>query len=123
MFEAIIKAKSKNDLKLLGKRRIDFKGNSAVYDKKDFMFRVDAIISDQDKKRLESEGYIVEIVSDLSMVTEERSREVSKTNRFSDIDLLLMQFLKINSNFCWFYRIFSFNLQQIEHWYYKINLI
>jgi hypothetical protein len=52
MYQAIIKSKTKANLKALSRHGIDFKGNSAIYDKKDFMFRVDAIISDQDKKRL-----------------------------------------------------------------------
>ena len=88
MFEAIIKAKSKAELRLLGKLG-DIKGHSVTQDRADFMFRVDAIVSEEDKKRLESEGYTVEIVSDLSSTAEERLKEVSRTNRFSNLDTVL----------------------------------
>jgi hypothetical protein len=40
MYQAIIKSKTKTNLKALSRHGIDFKGNSAIYDKKDFMFRV-----------------------------------------------------------------------------------
>jgi hypothetical protein len=50
------------------------------------LYRVDALISDQDKKRLESQGYIVEIVSDFSEMTKARLNEVSRTNRFSEMN-------------------------------------
>lgn len=86
----MIKCKTKSKLKALLKHGIDVKGDSAMYDKENYMFRVDAIVSEKDKKRLESEGYIVEIVSDLSKVAEERLKEISKTNRFSDMDMMAM---------------------------------
>lgn len=86
MFQAIIKAKSLAELRALPKRGIDIKPTSALQDKKDFLYRVDALISDQDKKRLESQGYIVEIVSDFSEMAKARLNEVSRTNRFSEMN-------------------------------------
>jgi carboxypeptidase T len=85
---AVIKAKSLAELRALPKRGIDIKSTSAFQDKKDFLYRVDALISDQDKKRLESQGYIVEIVSDFSEMAKARLNEVSRTNRFSEMNTM-----------------------------------
>jgi len=43
MYQAIIKSKTEANLQALSRHGRDFKGNSAIYDKKDFMFRVDVI--------------------------------------------------------------------------------
>jgi len=85
MFQAIIKAKSKAELRRLGQLGIDFKDHSAIQDKTDFMFRVNAIISEDTKKRLENLGYIVEIVTDYAKKAEETLRDVSRTNRFRNM--------------------------------------
>src|SRR5215207_6622013 len=88
MFEAVIKATTATQLRALIKRGLDIKDHSATLDEKDFLYRVDAIISDQDKKRLESEGYTVETISDLSEIARARLNEVSRTNRFSEINTM-----------------------------------
>ena len=84
MFQAIIKAKTVAQMKALQKRGIDISEHSACRDKKDFLYKVDAIISKNDKQLLEAEGYIVDIISDLSDIARARLKEVSRTNRFSE---------------------------------------
>jgi carboxypeptidase T len=84
MFEAIIKAKTAAQLRALRKLGIDIKDHSAFQDENDFLFKVDAIIANDDKQRLESEGYIVEIISNLSDLARTRLKNVSRTNRFSE---------------------------------------
>ena len=88
MFEAIIKAKTVSQLRALRERGMDIKGASAFQDEKDSLFRVDAILSDEDINELVSEGYIVEKVSDFSDTSKARLDEVSKTNRFSRMNTM-----------------------------------
>ena len=88
MFNSTIKATTAAQLRALRKHGIDVKDHSARQDEKDLLFKVDAIISSEDKQRLESEGYIVEIISDLSDVARARLKEVSKTNRFSEVNTM-----------------------------------
>jgi hypothetical protein len=63
MFEAIIKAKTVAQLRALGKHGIDYKAHAAFQDEKDYLLRVDALLSDDDINRLESEGHTIEKVS------------------------------------------------------------
>jgi murein tripeptide amidase MpaA len=119
MFEAIIKAKTASQLRALRKFGIGIKDHSAFQDKNDYLYRVDAIVSDEDINRLESEGYIVEKVSNLTDIAKSRLKEVSRTNRFreantmadlgtfavaggyktvEEIDEAIIQFNKINPN-------------------------
>jgi carboxypeptidase T len=88
MFEVIIKAKTVAQLRALGKHGIDYKAHAGFQDEKDSLLRVDAIVSDDDINRLESEGYTVEKVSDLSDVARARLKEVSKTNRLSGMNTM-----------------------------------
>jgi hypothetical protein len=88
MFEVIIKAKTVAQLRALGKHGIDYKAHTGFQDEKDSLLRVDAIVSDDDINRLESEGYTVEKVSDLSDVARARLKEVSKTNRLSGMNTM-----------------------------------
>jgi carboxypeptidase T len=83
MYEAIIKAKTAAQLRNLRKLGIDIKDHSAFQDENDSLFKVDAIVNESDKQKLESEGYSVEIISDLSETAKQRLKEVSRTNRFS----------------------------------------
>jgi hypothetical protein len=55
MFQAIIKAKGAAQLRKLRKLGIEVKEHSAFQDKNDFLFKVDAIINENDKQSLESE--------------------------------------------------------------------
>ena len=84
MLHAIIKANTVAQMRALRKRGIDVKDHSARRDEKDFLYKVDAIISKNDKQLLEAEGYIVDIISDLSDIARARLKEVSRTNRFSE---------------------------------------
>jgi murein tripeptide amidase MpaA len=86
MFQAIIKAKTAAQLRNLRKLGIDINEHSATQDEKDFLYRVDAIVSDDDIKRLKSVGYGVETISDLSKIAKERLKEVSRRNRFSKVN-------------------------------------
>jgi carboxypeptidase T len=85
MFQAIIKAKTVAQMRALQKRGIDISEHSAGRDEKDFLYKVDAIITKNDKQILEAEGYIVDIISDLSDIARARLKEVSRTNRFSEV--------------------------------------
>jgi hypothetical protein len=78
MFEGIIKAKTVAQLRALRKYGLDINVHSAKRDKKDFLYRVDAIVSEEDIGRLESEGYTVEKVSDFSDLAKARLNEVSR---------------------------------------------
>jgi hypothetical protein len=89
MFEAIIKAKTVAQLRALREGGLDIHEHSAFLDEKDSMFRVDAILSDEDINELVSEGYIVEKISDFSDIAKARLDEVSKTNRFSKINTMV----------------------------------
>jgi hypothetical protein len=84
MYEAIVKAKTAGQLKALREHSIDINEHSAMRAQTDFLYRVDAIVSDEDIRRLVSAGYAIEIVSDLSITAKERLNEVSRTNRFNE---------------------------------------
>jgi carboxypeptidase T len=88
MHEAIIKAPTRKHLKNLENTGIDINRNSVTIDKKDSLFRIDAVISDEDIKKLEDEGYTVEKISDLASLSKERLKEVSRTNRFDSINTM-----------------------------------
>jgi hypothetical protein len=88
MFEAIVKAKTPAELRALRKHGIDINEHSATQDEKDFLYRVDAILSDEDISRLEDEGYIVEKIYDLLDVAKARLKEVSRTNRFKEMNMM-----------------------------------
>jgi hypothetical protein len=89
MLEAIIKAKTVAQLRALRKYGLDIKCPSAFPDEKDSLLRVDAIVSEEDVNRLESEGYTVEKVSDFSDIAKARLNEVSRTNRSSGINTMV----------------------------------
>jgi hypothetical protein len=78
MYQAIIKANSSTQLRSLLELGIDIKEHSAFQDENDYSYKVDAIVSDEDINRLESEGYIVEKVSNLTDIAKSRLKEVSK---------------------------------------------
>jgi murein tripeptide amidase MpaA len=86
MFQAIIKAKTAAQLRNLRKLGIDINEHSAFQDENDSLFKVDAIVSDDDIKRLKSVGYGVETMSDLSKIAKERLKEVSRRNRFTKVN-------------------------------------
>jgi carboxypeptidase T len=116
MFNSTIKATTAAQLRALRKHGIDVKDHSARQDEKDLLFKVDAIISSEDKQRLESEGYIVEIISDLSDVARARLKEVSKTNRFSEVNTMSdLESLTIAGGYM--------NVEEIETELIKLNKI
>jgi len=84
VFEAIIKAKTVSQLRALRKHGIDIHEHSAMKDETDFLYRVDAIVSDEDIRRLASAGYTIEKVSDLSETMKARLSQVSRSNRISE---------------------------------------
>ena len=88
MFKAIIKAKTAAQLRALRKLGIDIQEHSALQDKNDYLYRVDAIVSDEDVNRLKSEGYIVEKVSNLTDIAKLRLKEVSRTNKSTEVKIL-----------------------------------
>ena len=88
MYGAIIKAKTASQLRALRKFGIGIQDHSAFQDKNDYLYRVDAIVSDEDVNRLESEGYIVEKVSNLTDIAKSRLKEVSRTNKSSEANII-----------------------------------
>jgi carboxypeptidase T len=88
MYQAIIKANSSTQLRSLLELGIDINEHSAFQDENDYSYKVDAIVSDEDINRLESEGYIVEKVSNLTDIAKSRLEEVSKTNRFREANTM-----------------------------------
>ena len=88
MFQAIIKANSATQLRSLLELGIDINEHSAFQDENDYSYKVDAIVSDEDINRLESEGYIVEKVSNLTDIAKSRVKEISKTNKSSEENIL-----------------------------------
>ena len=88
MYQAIIKANSATQLRSLLELGIDIKEHSAFQDENDYSYKVDAIVSDEDINRLESEGYIVEKVSNLTDIAKSRLKEVSKTNKSSEENII-----------------------------------
>ena len=88
MYQAIIKANSATQLRSLLELGIDINEHSAFQDENDYSYKVDAIVSDEDINRLESEGYIVEKVSNLTDIAKSRLKEISKTNKSSEENIL-----------------------------------
>ena len=88
MFETIIKAKTVSQLRALRERGLDIHEHGAFLDEKDSLFRVDAILSDEEINELASEGYTVEKISDFSNIAKSRLSEVSKTNKFSRMNTM-----------------------------------
>ena len=87
MFEAIIKAKTASQLRALRKFGISIQEHSAFQDKNDYFYKVEAIVSDEDVNRLESEGYIVDKVSNLTDIAKSRLKELFRTNKSSEADI------------------------------------
>jgi hypothetical protein len=88
MYQAIIKANSSTQLRSLLELGIDIKEQSAFQDENDYSYKVDAIVSDEDINRLESEGYIVEKVSNLTDIAKSRLKEVSKTYKSNEENII-----------------------------------
>jgi carboxypeptidase T len=85
MFQAIIKAKTASQLRELRRFNIDFKDHTAHQATDTYLYQVVAIITNEQKQQLESEGYTVEVTSDLKDIARVRLQEVSKVNRFSEV--------------------------------------
>jgi hypothetical protein len=88
MYQAIIKANSSTQLRSLLELGIDINEHSAFQDENDYSYKVDAIVSDEDINRLESEGYIVEKVSNLTDIAKSRLKEVSKTYKSNEENII-----------------------------------
>src|SRR6476469_7065063 len=69
-------------LRELDKFHLDLKERSARQEDTN-KFIVTGILNDDQIQQVKSEGYKVEILSDLSQTSKERIKEVSKTNRFA----------------------------------------
>ena len=77
-----ITAKSHQDLIELDKYHLDLNKRAARQESVD-KFVVTGILTDEQIQKLKDDGYILEVLSDLSKDSEERSKEVSRGNRFS----------------------------------------
>lgn len=75
-------------MRALDKFELDLKYSSARQLSAD-RFMVPGILTEEQVRQVEAAGYIVEKVSDLSQVAEERVQEVSHVNRFAEIAGLL----------------------------------
>ena len=80
---ARITAKSYEQLRGLDKYHLDLKKRTARREGTD-KFIVTGILNEQQIQQVQSNGYTVEMLSDLSQVSKERMQEVSKTNRFTE---------------------------------------
>jgi carboxypeptidase T len=85
MLHVIITAPTAEQLRRLHKFNIDFKERSIHLNPDISQYEVFAIITNEQKKKLESRGYIVEVISDLVETARERLAEVSRTNRFAEV--------------------------------------
>jgi carboxypeptidase T len=81
-----IKAPTVEQVSRLHKFNIDFKEHSMRLNPDISHYEVLAILSDEQKKNLESVGYRVEVISDLVDIARERLDEVSRINRFSEVN-------------------------------------
>src|SRR5690348_8314497 len=77
-----ITAKSYDQLKGLDKYHLDLKKRTARQEGAD-RFVVTGIASEEQVQELKFAGYGVEVLSNLSQMSKERTQEVSKLNRFS----------------------------------------
>jgi carboxypeptidase T len=76
-----ITARSYEQLRGLDKYHLDLKKRTARQEGTD-RFIVTGILSDEQIQQVKSAGYTVEVLSDLSQMSKERTQEVSKVNRF-----------------------------------------
>ena len=76
-----ITARSYEQLRSLDKYQLDLKKRTARLEGTD-KFIVTGILTEEQINQVKAAGYTVEILSDLSHAGEERTQEVSKTNRF-----------------------------------------
>ena len=76
-----ITARSYEQLRGLDKYNLDLKKRTARQEGTD-RFIVTGILTEEQINQVKSAGYVVEILSDLSQASKERTQEVSKTNRF-----------------------------------------
>lgn len=80
-FIARITARSYQELRSLDKYHLDLKKRTARQEDTN-KFIVTGILSEEQIKQVKSAGYTVEILSDLSRISKERTQEVSRANRF-----------------------------------------
>ncbi len=76
-----ITARSYEQLRGLDKYHLDLRSGTARQEGTD-RFIVTGILSDEQIQQVKSAGYTVEVLSDLSQMSKERTQEVSKVNRF-----------------------------------------
>jgi carboxypeptidase T len=76
-----ITARSYEELRALDKYHLDLKKRTARKEGTD-KFIVTGILTEEQTNQVKSDGYTVEVLSDLSEASKERTQEVSKTNRF-----------------------------------------
>jgi carboxypeptidase T len=76
-----ITARSYEQLRGLDKYHLDLKKRTARQEGTD-KFIVTGILSEEQIQQVKSNGYTVEVLSDLSQMSKERTQEVSKVNRF-----------------------------------------
>ncbi|AYK14095.1 MAG: carboxypeptidase [Methanosarcina flavescens] len=84
MYSVQITAKTLEELRALDRFELDLKYSSARQLAAD-RFMVPGILTEEQVRQVKAAGYIVEKVSDLSQVAEERVQEVSPVNRFAEV--------------------------------------
>ncbi len=85
VFSVVIEAKSLKELRDLDQFDVDIKRRAAQEISKQ-KFIVPGILTEEQIAQLQSKGYKVEILSDLSLVGKERALEVSKVDRFASLE-------------------------------------
>ena len=83
IYSVQIIARTLEELRALDKFELDLKYRAARQLASD-RFMVPGILTKEQVRQIEAAGYTVEIASDVSQVAEERSKEVSRLNRFSE---------------------------------------
>lgn len=84
IYSVQITARTLEELRALEKFELDLKYRAAQRLAADRLM-VPGILTDEQIQRVESAGYAVKIISDLSQVAEERVQEVSHVNRFAEV--------------------------------------
>jgi murein tripeptide amidase MpaA len=78
-------ASSYEQLRGLDKYHLDLKKRTARQEDTN-KFIVTGILNEEQIQQVRSAGYTVEILSDISQISKQRTQEVSKVNRFKDKD-------------------------------------
>ena len=84
IYSVQITARTLEELRALEKFELDLKYRAARQLAADRLM-VPGILTEEQIKQVEAAGYMVEVISDMSQVAEERAQETSRVNRFAEV--------------------------------------